>query len=85
MKAVATVMAYTPVLTLKLGLGYLGLRKQAHKSAKLFRDGLVTAGMPSDLASELAEAYEADLSITRMMKSAGVSFPRRKEEKAPGK
>lgn len=64
-------MAYSPVLTLKLGLGYLGLRRQAHRSARLFKEGLIEGGMPADFANQLTSDYEADLSFSKMIGKIG--------------
>ncbi|MGQ9588520.1 MAG: hypothetical protein ACUVT7_09110 [Thermoplasmata archaeon] len=81
MKAVATVIAYAPALMFRLGLGYLGLRKQAHKSARLFEEGLIEGGMPAEYASLLTNAYESDLRFSKMIGKIG-SWPKWHKEDA---
>jgi len=85
-KLVAAITITLPRIALGTGIAYLRMKRNARKSAKLFEKGLVSSGLPSSMAHDLAVKYESDLSIRRMISSSGGNFPkwgRREEFKAP--
>jgi len=45
------------------------------RSARAFKKGMIKNGMDRKLAKKLAESYEIDFSIRKLMKDQGVSIP----------
>lgn len=74
-KIVATVMWTAPGLVIKTGFAYLRMRRDLRKSAQIFYDGMIDAGMPLDQAARLREKYENDLSTRGFVKSLGITLP----------
>jgi len=85
-KLVAAITMTIPKIALGTGIAYLRMKRNARKSAKLFEKGLVSSGLPSTMAHDLAVKYESDLSIRKMISNFGVDFPkwgRRETTEAP--
>lgn len=66
-KTVAAVMVNAPSLVLRTGLALLRLKRRARKNAKSVLKGMLENGLPEDLARRLAQSYETDLSIRRLV------------------
>jgi hypothetical protein len=73
-KLVAAITITIPKIALGTGIAYLRMKRKARKSAKLFEKGLVSSGLPSTMAHDLAVKYESDLSIRRMISGSGGGF-----------
>ena len=67
-KVVASVMAYSPWLVLKVGIAVLRMKRRINRTAKSFEKGMLSRGLPPETAHRLAKSYEADLSIRKMIR-----------------
>lgn len=74
-KILATIIWSSPGLVIGTGFAYLRLRRDLHRSARVFYRGMIDAGMPVEEAQRLKEKYENDLSTHGLVKSLGNSFP----------
>ena len=75
-KLVAAITLTIPKIALGTGIAYLRMKRNARKSAKVFEKGLLSSGLPSTMAHDLAVKYESDVSIRRMIRSSGGNFPK---------
>ncbi len=76
-KVVASVMAYAPVLVIRLGFAYLRLKRRVRKTSRSFEKGLISRGMPHELAHRLTLSYEGDFRTrTLLSRATGGAFPR---------
>jgi len=73
-KTVAVIMSEIPAFALTMGWAYLKTKRRIHKVSKYVMKGMLENGMPRELADELANQYETDLSIRRIMKEFGGPF-----------
>ena len=73
-KLVAAITLTIPKIALGTGFALLKMKRKARKSAKIFEKGLVSSGLSSTMAHELAAKYESDLSIRRMMSGFSGGF-----------
>ncbi len=67
-KTVAVIMTEIPAIALSTGWAYLKIKRRIRKGSKYLMKGLLESGMPTELAQELANQYETDLSIRKIMK-----------------
>ena len=75
-KTVAVLMTEIPSIVLGTGWAYLKTKRSIRKGSKYMLKGMLENGVPADLAHELAEQYETDLSVRKIMKEFGGSFSR---------
>lgn len=73
-KTMAVIITQIPALTIRTGWVYLRTKRRARAGSKLLMKGLIENGMPLDLAKQLANQYEEDLSVRRIVKGFGGSF-----------
>jgi hypothetical protein len=73
-KTVAVIMTEIPAIALSTGWAYLKTKRRIRKGSKYVMKGLLENGMPKELAHELVNQYESDLSIRRIMKEFGGPF-----------
>ncbi len=74
-KVFANVMARAPWLVLKVGVAYLRMRRRANRTAKSFEKGMLSKGMPPELARRLANSYGSELSLRKLIRGMpGGSF-----------
>ena len=64
-----------PRLIIKLLWTYMRFKRKMKGSARAFKRGMIRNGMDRKLAKKLAESYEIDFSIRKLMKDQGVSIP----------
>jgi hypothetical protein len=57
---IASVIATAPPLVLKIGLGYLRMKRRVRKSARVMERELMASGMPEHIARRLSMRYEED-------------------------
>jgi hypothetical protein len=67
-KTVAVLMTEIPSIALSAGWAYLKTKRRIRKGSKYLMKGMLESGMPTELAHELANQYETDLSIRKLMK-----------------
>ncbi len=67
-KVLANIIARAPMLVLRVGIAYLRMKRRANKTSKIFEKGLLSRGMPPEMARRLAYSYEGDLSVRRMLR-----------------
>lgn len=65
---VAAVIAMVPPLVLRTGWAYLKMRKRAQKVSKQLERQFIEGGIPSEYAGRLAEQFESDMSLTKMIR-----------------
>lgn len=73
-KMVATVGVRIPVLTVRLGVSYLRLKRKARKASDEFARQLEHEGVPHALARELGDAYGSELSLRKFFDMTGGGF-----------
>ncbi len=66
-KLVAAITMTIPKIALGTGFAYLKMKRKARKSAKLFEKGLVSNGLPPEMAHNLALNYGTEISIRKMI------------------
>lgn len=74
-KILAAIMWTAPGLTIRTGFAYLRMRRDLQKSARVFYQGMIDAGMPIEQARQLREKYADNLSTHSLAKSLGISLP----------
>jgi|GEM_PF-1547208 len=76
-KLFASVVAYAPGLVLRTGVAFLRMKRRMRKTSRSFEKGLLSRGMPPELARRLALSYEGDMRTRTLMKRlTGGTFPR---------
>ena len=74
-KIVASVMAYAPLLVLRVGVAYLRLKRRVRRTSRSFEKGLLSRGMGRETARKLALSYEGDFRTrTLISKFSGGTF-----------
>ena len=71
----ASVLPRLPGLFIKFLWVYMRFKRKMKRSAKAFKKGMIKNGMDRKMAKKLAESYEIDFSIRKLMKDQGVSIP----------
>ncbi|UCC92415.1 MAG: hypothetical protein JSW25_07005 [Thermoplasmata archaeon] len=71
-KLVATVLAKSPVLLLKVSWRYLRMKKRAQRAERTFRQRLEASGMDRETAARFAETYGSAVSIRKLLKETGI-------------
>jgi len=74
-KIVASVMVAVPGLGIRTGIIYLKTKRRLHKNAKHVMKGMIEGGMPEEIARSLANSYEEELSVRRIVRGIGVFRP----------
>lgn len=72
---VAQIISVAPSLVIRSGAAFLRLKSRSRKAAQTLEGALVANGMPSWAAHELAENFASDLSVRRLIASAGRQRP----------
>jgi len=76
-KVFASVMAYAPILVLRVGVAFLRMKRRVRKTSRSFEKGLLSRGMAPGLAHRLALSYEGDLRTRTVLgRLTGGAFPR---------
>ena len=76
-KIFASVMAYAPLLVLRVGVAYLRLKRRVRKTSRSFEKGLLARGMMPETARRLTLSYEGDFRTrTLFRRLTGGTFPR---------
>jgi hypothetical protein len=70
-KLVATLGTKLPILTIRVGVSYLRMKRRANKASRVFTAELEREGLPSDLARKLGRTYESDISIRKFLNQTG--------------
>jgi hypothetical protein len=73
-KTVAVIMTEVPAIALGTGWAYLKTKRRIRKGSKFVMKALLENGMPKELAHQLVDQYETDLSIREIMKRFGGPF-----------
>jgi len=73
-KIVASVMVMVPPIVFKTGWAFLKMRRRAHKVSRQLERQMVANGIPSEYAGRLAEQFETDLSIRKIVREMDVPF-----------
>ena len=68
-------MPKLPRLIIKFLWTYMRFKKKMKRSSKALKKGMIKNGMDRKLARKLAESYEIDFSIRKLMKDQGISIP----------
>ena len=68
-------MPKIPGLAIKLLWTYMRFKRKMKRSARAMKKGMIKNGMDRKLAKKLAESYEIDFSIRKLMKNQGISIP----------
>jgi hypothetical protein len=71
-KIVASVMVAVPGLGIRTGLIYLKTKRRLHQNAKRIYKGMVEGGLPEETARRLANSYEEELSVRKLVRGIGV-------------
>ena len=71
----ASILPKLPRLLIKFLWAYMRFKRKMKRSARAMKRGMIKNGMPRDLAKKLAESYEIDFSIRKLMKDQGISIP----------
>jgi hypothetical protein len=69
-KIVANVMVEAPPIVLKLGFGYLMMKRRVRKSARAMETAMKASGLPEHLAHRLSVKYEEDSRFVEMILKA---------------
>jgi len=76
-KVFASVIAYAPVLVIRVGVAYLRIKRRVRKTAKSFERGMLSRGMSPEVARKLTISWEGDLRTrTLLNRLTGGTFPR---------
>jgi len=67
LKITPVLMITAPKLMTKLLVTYLRFRGQAHRASRELKKGLVSEGMPHDIADSLTKEYENETKIFSLM------------------
>ena len=70
-KTVAVIMTEIPAIALGTGWAYLKTKRRIRKGSKYVMKGLLENGMPKELARELVNQYETDLSFRNLVHGFG--------------
>jgi hypothetical protein len=68
--AVLVAVSSAPVLSVKLLVSYLRLKRAANRARGRFYNGLMASGMPPREANRLADEYASAISIRNMLGEA---------------
>ncbi len=75
LRMVASIVPKLPGLVMKFLWAYMVFKRRMKRSARAFKKGLIKNGMDKKLAKQLAESYEIDFSIRKLMKDQGIGIP----------
>lgn len=76
-KTFAGVIAYAPALILRVGFAYLRMKRRVRKTARSFEKGMLSHGMPPDLARRLTVSWEGGMRTRNLIRRvSGGTFPR---------
>jgi len=78
-KTVAVIMTEIPAIALSTGWAYLKTKRRIRQGSKYVMKGLLENGMPKELASQLVDQYETDLSVRKLIKGFGGPFTKKWE------
>ncbi|MCK5038496.1 MAG: hypothetical protein KAS16_05305 [Thermoplasmata archaeon] len=71
----ASVLPRLPGLLIKFLWAYMRFKRKMKRSARAMKKGMIKNGMDRKLAKKLAEAYEIDFSLRKLMKGQGINIP----------
>jgi hypothetical protein len=66
-KTVANIMVQAPPTVLRLGFGYLAMKRRVRKSARAMETAMRASGLPEHLAHRLSVKYEEDSRFLEMI------------------
>ncbi len=78
-KTVAVIMTEIPAIALSTGWAYLKTKRRIRMGSKYVMKGLLESGMPKELAHQLVDQYETDLSVRKLIKGFGGPFAKKWE------
>ena len=75
LRTVASILPRLPGLVIRFLWVYMRFKRKMKRSARAMRRGMIKNGMDRKLAKQLAESYEIDFSIRKLMKDQGIGIP----------
>jgi len=73
MVKVAPVIIWTvPMLLLRTAVSYMKIKRKSRKAVKSFREGLMSEGLPPEVAKSLVGVYDENTSIFRRLASSAL-------------
>lgn len=72
-QAILISVVQAPILSFRIGLQYLRLKRSANKARGRFYKELIDGGIPKQQAKELADEYVSAVSIRSIVKAVGMT------------
>jgi hypothetical protein len=72
-QAILISVVQAPILSFRIGLQYLRMKRSANKARGRFYKELIDGGIPRQQARELADEYVSAISIRSIVKAVGMT------------